>query len=282
MNDQKAVSVRPVDQVRSSLTQMSPEFVKVLPKHVTADQFIRIVMTAVQDNPELLLADRTSFFSACMKCAQDGLLPDKREAALVVFKDRVAYMPMVGGILKKVRNSGELVSISTSCVFEKDRFDFGTDSTRGGDYLEHHPDVFATDRGEMKGAFAIAITKGGGAYIEVMSLPEIKKVQAVSRAKTGPWQEWFDEMAKKTVIRRLSKRLPMSTDLEKTIHADDELYALEPAKKEAPQKTKSDRLSKIVESTALPAADAPLMETKFHSPGEVKVEPGPSTQEEPI
>lgn len=281
MSEQKAVAIKPVDQVRTTLNQMAGQFEMVLPKAVTPDRFIRIVMTAVQDNPELLLADRTSLFSACMKCAQDGLLPDKREAALVVFKDKVAYMPMVAGILKKVRNSGELVSISTNCVFEKDRFDFGTDSTKGGDYLEHHPDVFSSARGEMKGAYAIALTKGGGMYIEVMSLPEIKKVQAVSRAKSGPWQEWFDEMAKKTVIRRLSKRLPMSTDLEQTLRADDEFYELEPTKKEPPEKTKSARLSKIVENTVLPPAQE---QPSVVAPSvEKQVEPvEAATREEPI
>lgn len=58
-----------------------------------------------------------------------------------------------------------------------------------------------------------------------MSLGEIEKVRKVSRAATnGPWVEWWEEMARKTVLRRLSKRLPMSTDVDDLIRRDDDLY----------------------------------------------------------
>jgi hypothetical protein len=76
--------------------------------------------------------------------------------------------------------------------------------------------------------FAIAKTKDGGVYMEVMGRSQIEQVRNVSRAKdNGPWGPWYSEMARKTVIRRLSKRLPMSTDLEAVMHRDDELYELD-------------------------------------------------------
>jgi recombination protein RecT len=76
--------------------------------------------------------------------------------------------------------------------------------------------------------FAIAKTKDGGVYIEVMSRSQIEQVRSISRSgNNGPWASWFGEMARKTVIRRLSKRLPMSTDLAAIIQRDDELYDLD-------------------------------------------------------
>lgn len=253
-------AIAPIESVRGALTQMAPQFKMALPANVTPDKFIRVMMTAIQNNPKLLECVRQSLYSAAMKCAQDGLLPDGRQAALVPFKDQVQYMPMTAGILQKVRNSGELASISPQVVFENDEFEFWVDEK--GEHLKHKPKLTG-DRGAAKFAYAVATTKDGSAYIEVMSSEEIEQVRQVSRAKdSGPWRDWPGEMWKKTVIRRLSKRLPMSTDLESVIHADDALYDLkkdEPKEIEAP-KNKSSRLAALVETQVAeepPAASEP-------------------------
>lgn len=206
---------------RGDIQRMESEISAALPPHIPAERFIRVVITAVQGDPALLDADRKTLFEASMRAAQDGLLPDKREGALVIFKSRVQWMPMIGGILKKVRNSGELVSIGAHIAYENDRFAYVLgDEER----IEHEPKLDG-DRGKPRAAYAIAKTKDGGIYREVMSLGEIEKVRKVSRAaNNGPWVDWWEEMARKTVLRRLSKRLPMSTDLDDLIRRDDDLY----------------------------------------------------------
>ena len=225
----KALS--PIESVRQQLMGMEKQFRMALPPNIDPQRFIGIVLTALQRNPDLITADRKSFWNACMSAAADGLLPDNREAALVIYKSKgqpvVQYLPMVTGILKKVRNSGELATITSHIIFEKDKFSYWVDSK--GEHLEHRPELFG-DRGEPIGAYAIAQTKDGAFYIEVMSEDQIEAVRNVSRAKDfGPWSGPFrDEMKRKTVIRRLAKRLPMSTDVEQVIHRDDELYDFEP------------------------------------------------------
>lgn len=208
---------------RGEFQRMGPELQAALPEHISVDKFVRIVLTAVNSTPALLDADRKSLFSASMKSAQDGLLPDGREGALVIFKNQVQWMPMIGGILKKVRNSGELLSITVGVACLNDKFLW----VQGDDERIEHEPLIDGDRGEPRAAYAIAKTKSGGIYREVMSRVEIEKVRAVSRAgqnADGPWMKWWEEMAKKTVLRRLSKRLPMSTDLERVIQRDDEMF----------------------------------------------------------
>ena len=86
-----------------------------------------------------------------------------------------------------------------------------------------HKPFLGADRGKQIACYAIAKTKDGAIYREVMSVSDVEKVRSASRAgKFGPWVDWWDEMAKKTVIRRLSKRLPSSADLDSVIKADDE------------------------------------------------------------
>jgi recombination protein RecT len=174
-------------------------------------------------NPSLLNGDRRSLLGSCMKAAQDGLLCDGREAALVMFGSTVQYMPMLGGILKKLRNSGELATISAQVVYDKDQFDY----TLGDDERISHKPYLGNDRGNPMVVYAIAKTKDGAIYREVMSVAEVEKVRAVSRASgKGPWVQWWDEMAKKTVIRRLAKRLPSSADVDQVFEHDNEAIGI--------------------------------------------------------
>lgn len=248
----------PTDQQKLSgeLEILKPQLEKVLPAHVSPDKFMRVVMTAIAQSPDLRGADRPSLLTACVKCATDGLLPDGREAALVIFVSKgvkkVQYMPMVGGILKKVRNSGELLSISSNVVREKDLFRYWIDDA--GEHITFEPNLKDADRGAFLCVFAIAKTKDGGVYTEVMSRSQIEQVKAVSKSGTnGPWGPWFDEMSRKSVIRRLSKRLPMSTDLEAVIHRDDELYEL--GTRSATAKSGTDATKALLGLPLLPDAD---------------------------
>lgn len=213
-----------VQQVRTDLKQMEGEFQNVLPAHISPERFQRVAVTALQNNPDLASCSRKSLLGAFMKSAQDGLLPDGREGAIVKFGGDAQWMPMTAGILKKIRNSGDLESLTAEIVHASDDFDYWIDEE--GPHIRHRPNVM-TDPGSAKLVYALARVRGGGVYVEIMRHDEIEKVRNVSRAKNGgPWKDWWDEMAKKTAIRRLSKRLPMSSDLEAVITRDDEQYEL--------------------------------------------------------
>lgn len=218
-------TANPVAVIRQNLQAMEPEFKAALPPHIPVEKFARVAMTAIQQTPALAQADRRSLFGAFVKLAQDGLLPDGREAAVVLFSGKAQAMPMIGGILKRIRQSGEVARVSAHVVYENDHFvvSYGFDEN-----VEHVPPALNQPRGTAIGAYATAVLKDGSKLLEVMSLEEIEKVRKVSRASgAGPWVSWWSEMARKTVMRRLSKRLPMSTDLEDQIFSRDETLAVD-------------------------------------------------------
>lgn len=231
MSQQQSGPQKMLVEVRTELDKMGEQFKKVLPSHVTPEKFVRIVLTAIQNTPDLLLCERRSLFNACMKCAQDGLIPDGRQAALIPFNDRskgklAVYMPMLQGILFKVHQAGEIATLNAQLVHEKDKFRYWVDSE--GEHLEHEPDIFSKERGEVIGGYAVAKTKSGHIYYEPMPKAEIEKIRDVSRSKdNGPWKGWWSEMAKKTMIRRLFKRVPIGEDLDRIIRRDDDQYDLE-------------------------------------------------------
>lgn len=229
--------------LRSQLEKQAAEFKLVLPSHITPDKFQRTIMTAVLSNPELLLADRQSLMVACMKAAQDALLPDGREAALVIYntsiKDRqtgewkkiklVQYQSMVFGLRKKVLQTEEVKDIFANVVYRQEieagRFIYeeGADRT-----LRHRPILemdFEPNDDDIALAYSVAILENGLQSYEVMRRKDINKVRQMSqtgalfdkkgnpRDPSGPWVDWFSEQCKKTVVRRHTKSLPQTGDI---------------------------------------------------------------------
>lgn len=246
-----------VNEVRSAITKMAPEFKAALPAHVSPERFMRVTMTAVQNNPDLLQADRRSLYNSAMRAAQAGLLPDGREGAIVTFGGKAQFMPMVAGVMKQVRNSGEISTWSVQAVYENDSFDY---ELGDNERIVHKPCL--RDRGALLGAYSIVLMKDGERSREFMNVDQIEAIRKRSRSgNAGPWKTDYDEMAKKTVVRRHSKRLPMSTDLDGILREDDEMFMppaeapAEQAAEPAARPARASRLSKVTEQA--PAQDVP-------------------------
>jgi phage RecT family recombinase len=217
-----------IRSLEHTLQTMRERLVAALPTHIPVQSFISTILTACSVEPQLLYCDKHSLFLSALKAARDGLMPDGREAALVPFRDNgtgrriVTYIPMYAGLLKKIRNSGELKSLSANVVFEKDHFEYEL----GDDEKIIHRPEFKGPRGAMVAAYAIGKTKDGGIYRRVLTAEEIKKIRAFSKAKKGPWSGEFEsEMWIKSAIRRLSKIMPMSTDLNQYLNSGPALPA---------------------------------------------------------
>jgi recombination protein RecT len=274
------VAERPANPVaifRQQVESRQQEFAAALPAHIPAERFARVILTAVNKNPALLSADRASLFSSAMMAAADGLLCDGREAALVIYRtkkkdangdywiDAVQYMPMVGGILKKCRNSGELSSIVARVVYAGDNFRNWIDDK--GEHLEYEAGD-NQDRDVVRCAFAMAKLKDGSIEVEVLKPLDIEKIRSISRSKDkGPWVDWWEEMAKKSAIRRLSKRLPLNTDLDDLIRRDDNLYDFNAAR--SPTATMDQVKTLAGKLDALAGLSPPIAEQTDPETGEI-------------
>lgn len=232
----------PIEVFRKEVNARTAHFEAMLPGHVPVEKFQRVIVTAAANNPAILDLNRQSVLLSCARAAADGLLPDGREGAIVPFKGKAQWMPMTAGILKKIRNSGELLSINAYIVYQKDRFTYRL----GDDEAIEHVPYLGEDPGPAIAVYAVAKTKDGGVYREVMTKSQVEKVKAVSQSAgraDSPWQQWPDEMWRKTAIRRLSKRLPMSTDREEEVRAmlereDEPMQDVTPAADAAPRPTR--------------------------------------------
>lgn len=245
--------ISPQDEVCLALTQAEPTFKMSLPPQIPSAKFIRVAQTAIRQNPELASLDRQSLYAAFHKCAADGLLPDGREAAIVRFGQVATYMPMIQGICKKARNSGEIKTINAQVVYKNDAYEHWIDES--GEHFKHVP--ARGDRGEVLLVYAFCQTKDEGVFFEEMSIADLTAIEKMSKQKGGPWSGPFrTEMMRKSAIRRLLKyRVPSSTDVDDIIRENDEPFAgPAPATPKAAETTSS-RLRDSIATTTEPEGE---------------------------
>ena len=196
-----------------------------LPKHMTADRMIRISLTELRKTPKLMECDDKSLFGAIVQCSQLGLEPGNSlgHAYLIPYGRECTLIIGYKGLIELARRSGQIVSISAREVHEKEKFviKYGLNEV-----LEHEPNF--VDRGKVIGFYAIAQLKDGGHQFEYMTLDDIEKVRESSKSSKGamsPWVNYYNEMGKKTVVRRLFKYLPVSIDIQRAISLDEQADA---------------------------------------------------------
>ena len=200
-----------------------------LPTHLSADRLIKIALTAVAKNPKILDCDRESIMLSVMQAAELGLEPGGAlgEGYLVPYGRTCQFIPGYRGFISLARRSGQIVSIEAHAVYEKDEFvvEFGLDPK-----LVHRP-TLATERGEVVAFYAVARLVGGGVQHDYMTRADVDAIRKRSRAaSSGPWVTDYNEMGKKTVIRRLFKTLPVSVELCRALElqAESEAGAFDP------------------------------------------------------
>lgn len=232
------------DKALAFVEQIKSGWNNVLPKICTPDRFARVALTCLKKDGKLMEAiqtaeGRTSIAAAFMKCAELGIEPDGRRAYLIPYKNDVQLIIDYKGIAELAMRSGYISNIHADKVCENDEFEYNIGM------IERHKIDFKKDRGEPYAYYAIVTFKDGTKKCEVMSKIEIDVIKERSAAwgawlkwkKICPWNTDYDEMAKKTVFKRLSKWIPQSPELRKAIEIDDEDY------RKAPEDNPLDKIS---------------------------------------
>lgn len=228
----------PVTTIRGLIegNHFKHEVAKVLPKVLTPDRFIRVALTAVMRTPKLAECDQASFINSLLHLAQYGLEPDGRRAHLIPFwnsKRKCNECQLIidwKGLAELAQRSGLIARLHADVICDGDEFAYDM-----GDVLHHKID-FRKPRGEPYAAWAMAQTKSGERFVQVMTRDEIESVRDRSngwrafkegKMASSPWVSDAGEMWKKTVFRRLSKWLTLSPELRDAVESDDDAIDVE-------------------------------------------------------
>lgn len=215
-NGNKGIVKSKAEGLKSLLDALRPNMAAVLPKHLTPERLIKVVMTAAIKSPNLYECTRESIMQSVMLSAQLGLdCGGALGSAYLVPYGKVCQL-IIGyrGMIDLARRSGQIESISARAVFDGDTFQFEYGLS---DTLRHIPMV-DPDPKKLTHVYCVAHFKDGGHHIEVMTRKEVDAIRNRSKASgSGPWVSDYVEMAKKTVIRRAFKYLPMSVEMQTTL-----------------------------------------------------------------
>lgn len=215
--------------IQSSMVK--EQLAMVLPKHLTPDRMARVACTTIMRSPKLAQCTQESLLNCLMQCSQLGLEPDGRRAHLIPFENRqkgtteCTLIVDWKGLAELALRSGMIAKLHADLVCENDDFDFDL-----GDILHHKID-FKKPRGNPYAVYAMAVTKTGERFVQVMTKEEVESIRDNSQgwksfkkgyAHQSPWQDSPGEMWKKTAFRRLSKWLPLSPEYRDAIEIDDD------------------------------------------------------------
>jgi recombination protein RecT len=240
--------------------KVTKELAKVLPKHLTPERMVRIALTEFKQNPKLQQCSTSSILSALMKCSEIGLEPSSAlgHAYLVPYLSKDNGMQcqlIVGykGYMHLARKSGQIKNIVARIVRKHDHFEwsygFNENLVHVPEYRKNEYEEKQSEGNQLLYVYAIAKLDDGISQFDVMTMDEIKTIKAKSTSKTGPWVTDFEEMAKKTVVRRLCKYLPLSNELDLAVNLDSStengyVYDAEKVEKHNPEQELINHLTK--------------------------------------
>lgn len=208
------------------IKSMEGEIAKALPSVITPERFTRIVLSAISVNQKLASCTPNSFLGAMMTSAQLGLevnTPLGQAYVLPYYNNGVLEAQFqIGykGLIDLAYRSGDVEVIQAHVVYENDKFtcEYGLEPK-----LTHIP--ADKDRGEAIKVYAVFKTKSGGFGFEVMGMDDVRKhAEKFSKSydkSFSPWKTNFEEMAKKTVLKRVLKYAPLKSEFVRAAVQDE-------------------------------------------------------------
>ena len=215
-----------IKNMQQLVLSMQDQIKKALPSVLTGERFSRMILTAMSSTPQLQQCTPKSFLGAMMQAAQLGVEPNTPlgQAYLIPYKNKgtleCSFQLGYNGLIDLAYRSGEVKDIQAHEVRENDVFEYelGLDPK-----LKHVPAT--SNRGPVVMYYAVFHTKDGGYGFEVMSAEDIKEhAKKYSKAYSSgysPWTTNFDEMAKKTVLKKCLKYAPLKTEFVRAMSADE-------------------------------------------------------------
>lgn len=213
--------------MQAYVKKMEGEIKKALPSVLTPERFTRITLSALSTNAKLQETTPQSFLGAMMTAAQLGLEPNTPlgQAYLIPFRNKgvleCQFQLGYKGLIDLAYRSGQISVIQAHTVCENDEFEYelGLDPK-----LKHVP-CKGADKGNPIYFYAVFKTKDGGYGFEVMSTEDIrehaKKYSQSYSSSYSPWTTNFEEMAKKTVLKKALKYAPLKSDFVKQLTSDE-------------------------------------------------------------
>lgn len=222
----KEVKITKSMKIEDMIKAMSPEIKNALPDVITPERFTRMALSTLNNNVKLRECAPVTFLAAMMNAAQLGLEPNTPlgQAYLIPYRNhgKMECQFQIGykGLIDLVYRNPNIQTVQAQCVYENDTFEYelGLEPK-----LVHKPAL--TDRGSLILVYALWKAENGGYGFEVMSKADIdahaRRYSQSYNSSSSPWKSNFEEMAKKTVIKKCLKYAPLRSDILRAVSTDE-------------------------------------------------------------
>lgn len=212
--------------ITDMIKALEPEIKRALPAVITPERFTRMALSAINNTPKLAECTQMSFLAALMNAAQLGLEPNTPlgQAYLVPYQNKgvleCQFQLGYKGLINLAYRNEQLQTIQAQCVYSHDTFEyeFGLNAS-----LLHKPTL--EDRGEIIAVYALFKLRNGGYGFEVMSKHDIdahaKKYSKAISSAYSPWNTAYNDMAMKTVVKKLLRFAPLKSDFLRAVATDE-------------------------------------------------------------
>ncbi len=225
-NDTNDIKLTKGMTIAEMIKVLEPEIKKALPSVITPERFTRMALSAINNTPELAECSQMSFLAALMSAAQLGLEPNTSlgQAYLIPYNNKgtleCQFQLGFKGMIDLVYRNDKVQTIQSHCVYENDEFNYELGLNP---QLKHKPAI--QNRGNLLLVYAFFKLDNGGYGFEVLSKEDIEiHAERYSKAYSSqysPWKLYFEDMAKKTVIKKVLKYAPLKTDFLRAITLDE-------------------------------------------------------------
>lgn len=178
-----------------------------------AQKCARIAISECRKNRDLAACDGYAIAACVMAASQMGLEIGADRGHAYLFKDKNGPVLRIGykGYIALALRNPRVSHIDVQAVYDGDHFEVVLGSTPK---IIHRPSMNAAQKTDKNLTHVYAVVHFADAepMVEWMTRAEVEKAKAVSKSG-AVWGAWYTEQARKTVVRRLCKRLQYSPEL---------------------------------------------------------------------
>lgn len=225
-----STELAPINKAMNAMLSVSNEFEQLNTEKLNFRKECEFALQILKSNNYTLqaaLENPDSLKNAIVNIAAVGLSlnPVLKQAYLIPRGKKVCADQSYMGLIQIATDTGSIKWAKPEIVKANDHFKYMGAGLRP----IHDFDPFSTNRGEVIGVYCLAETHDGIILSEVMSKAEVEKIrdsksESYKSSKSGPWKDDFEEMCKKTVVRRAYKYWPKTDRLTKAIELTDESF----------------------------------------------------------
>lgn len=228
------------DSLEIVLKENERRIKEVAPKYVNVGKLIRLAIEAKKRNPLLARCSPYSIVDFCIKMAEAGT--DRIGSGgmwAVPFKNKKGWIDMVAIpdwrlIVEKCKRAGAIKHAYAEVVYDCDKFEY----EKGlNPKLVHIPNwKIPKEKKKIVAVYCVYILPDDSKDFVIMTKEEIDRIKEMSKAKDqGPWVDFYEEMAKKTVIKRALKQFEGADPMiSKVLDIDNQAMGLEKALNQPP------------------------------------------------